>query len=362
MKILIVKLHALGDLVIASPAIRRLREGLPDAKIDLLTTNWAAPAVQGNLCINDLIIVDNGLFFSPAARTIIPTLRLIWRLSARQYDTAVLFHKHRMVDLFSAMTGINRRYRFGDENNTYRVRLDQRRHSALTAWELADFVVRDLGGGEVEYPDLIDLRYEWNVSEDEAQQAQQLVKDANLEDNSFITVFPGGGINPNSQDNVKRWGVDKFALLLDHFGHEFNIPVVLMGGSSDREVSEQVAARTRIDTVNFTGRLNIRISAAFVKRSLLAVANDSGPLHITAAVGVPVVGIFGPTGSRIKLPPGDSSFAAESGMACSPCYFGSFKRCIFDRVRCMEDLSVDSVMAVIRNALVLSGIRKVAIN
>lgn len=122
MKLLIVKLHALGDLVIATPAIRRLRTGLKDARIDLLTTEWSAPAMEGNPNLDRLIVVDDAIFFNPGIGTFIPTVRLIGKLRREKYDAAVIFHQHRFIKLFVKMTGISKRFGFGEEDNNKFVR------------------------------------------------------------------------------------------------------------------------------------------------------------------------------------------------------------------------------------------------
>ncbi len=350
MKILIVKLHALGDLVIATPAIRRLREGFPKARIDLLTTNWTAPAIVGNPHVDKLITVDNGLFFAPGLTTAVPTLKLIKRIRRERYDAAVLFHQHEMIDRFVAACGIRMRFRFSDNNDARSVNLDEKRHSADTAYELAEMAVAGLGGESTSEPEFNNLKYEWHVSDEEREIADNTIQFYDLKHKAFIVIFPGGGVNPNNQAELKRWGAGNFAQLMDRINGEWKIPVVLMGAPSDIPVSRLVFNNTIAGKFDFTGKYNLRTVAALVKRSVLAISNDSGPLHVSAAVGTPVVGIFGPTGASVKLPPGAANRAASSQLPCSPCYFGSFKGCIFNRFRCMEELSVEDVFKVVKEA------------
>jgi len=395
LKLLIVKLHALGDLVIATPAIRRLREGLPDAVIELLTTKWSAPAVVHNQLIDRLIIIPNDIFFRPSYSTFIPTLTLINNIKRQSYDAAVLFHSNKFIDWFISLTGISQRFKFvnrrlmiSSQNSTINdgimtVQLDQDRHSALTAWELADLTVRGLAGKKVLPPDIEELRYEWFIQDLERDEARNIITNAGLRCGNFVILMPGGGVNPRDKDEVRRWGVEKYAELANIIHTRIKMPIVLLGGSSDEQVCRSVADIAnkkynipveQMDHHNFnihndsdqndTGRLcilnwcdhfDIRISASIMSVSRLVVVNDTGPLHIAGAIGIPVVGIFGPTGQSLKLPPGDNVYSVNLGLPCSPCYFSSFKGCIFEEIRCMEELSADDVMKVIDIALVESG-------
>ncbi len=389
MKLLIVKLHALGDLVIATPAIRRLRTGLKDARIDLLTTEWSAPAVKGNPNLDNLIVADDRIFFNPGIGTFSSAIRLIGELRREKYDAVVIFHLHRFIKLFVKMTGISRRFSFGEEDN-YKsvrrhpsagdgmlstaegkqrsVRLDESRHSALTAWELADLAVCELGGDPVEPPLLEDLRYEWFVQPEETEKAERILNDVGIavchserseeSDGDFAVILPGGGVNPSMKNTVKRWSSEKFRQLAMRIMDEFDLRVILLGSESDIVAAQEVTGDDTTGIINLCGKHNLRISAAIMKKSRFVVSNDTGPLHIAAGVNVPVVGIFGPTGIHHKLPPGERTYAASLKLPCSPCYFGVFKACIFDSIRCLEELDVETVMTVVRQAYRSEGARK----
>jgi len=350
LKILVVKLHALGDLVIATPALRRLRDGLSDARIDLLTTTWCAPAIEGSPFIDRSIVVSNDIFFKPGPDTVIPFMRLVSRLKREKYDAAVIFHKHHLVKLFVRLVGISKRFHFNGDTGRSSVFLNEMRHCALTAWELADLAVCELGGVQAEPPFLEDLRYEWYVTRDEQELADRILSESGVDVDGYAVLLPGGGVNPSVRDTVRRWSVDKFVKLAERVNEELDLEIVLSGGGDDLEIAEQVEKTSRVKIVNLCGRLNMRISAAIMQKARLVICNDTGPLHVAAAVGVPVVGIFGPTGERMKLPPGKTTYAACLDLSCRPCYFGIFKGCIFNKIRCMDELSVDDVMSVVHRA------------
>ena len=376
MKLLIVKLHALGDLVIITPAIKRLRDGFPDAQIDLLTTDWSAPVVVSNPWLDDVFVESNGIFFDSGINTLIPTIKIVKKLCTKNYDAAVVFHSNFKIRVFAKALGVRNCFSFRPANNagdfiktsSDTVPLDEERHSALTAWELSDFSVRKLGGKPINPPELGALRYEWYIQDTEHTSAINALNGVSLSPGKFAVVMPGGGVNPNSREDVRRWDPSKFADLIVRVNKELNTPVVLLGGHSDIDVSQRVKSNIAAyfnqegcdsgkaeSVIDWTGEHNLRLAAAIMNEAKFVITNDTGPLHIAGALDVPTVGIFGPTGYRLKLPPGKHCFSANSDLPCSPCYFSSFKRCIFESIRCMEQLQVDDVMQVVRKALISSG-------
>jgi len=338
-------------LVIASPAIRRLCKGLNDARFDLLTTNWTAPAAVGNPCINQTITINSKVFFSPSLWSIAPAIQLLSAIKHQRYDAAVIFHRHRLIENFIWLAGIEKRFCFNGRNKFRSIHLAENRHSALTAWELADLTVRGLGGEKTEYPTLDDLKYEWYIEDCDYKNADIILRTAGLTGKDFVTIFPGGGVNPNSSESVRRWSVEKYAELSKRIMDELGLRIVILGSETDSEAAISVSRKTGTGVVNLCGKSDIRSTAAIMKRSHLVISNDSGPLHIAAGIGAPVVGIFGPTGVKLKMPSGKKSFSAALGLPCSPCYFSTFRACIFDRIRCMDDLTVDKVMPVVMRAL-----------
>jgi ADP-heptose:LPS heptosyltransferase len=139
--------------------------------------------------------------------------------------------------------------------------------------------------------------------------------------------------------------------LANEIHNVYHLSIILLGSKDDMQICSEIAQKCGDFVVDLSGQMNIRITAAITSMSKVAVSNDSGPLHFAAAVGVPTIGIFGPTGANHKSPPGTNSYPVSLGLACSPCYYGKFHGCIFDRIRCMEDLKVEMVMKTVNQAM-----------
>ena len=326
----------------ATPAIGRLREAFPDARIELLTTDWAEPAVRGCTLVDEVICVPAGLFFSKSASSLAGLVRLLMQLRSRNYDIAVVFHVSRMIHRWVAFTGIPNRFGFGKVASARLVLLEEMRHSALVNCDLADLVINSSGGKQLAEVSMTDLKYHWKISPDEDESASRYLNEAAIV-HPFAVLFPGGGSNPSVTNTERRWPADKYAELAIWLREERKLHVLILGGASDTAVAEQVVELVGNDVISLAGLTDLRTTAAIVARAEVSISNDSAPMHISSAVGTPTVGVFGPTGARTKAPLGERCASVSLGLPCSPCYFTKFQGCIYDNIRCMNELSASRV-------------------
>ncbi len=138
-------------------------------------------------------------------------------------------------------------------------------------------------------------------AEDEAR-AAALWAQAGLDGLPAVALFPGGGHNPGMALDAKRWPAARYAALADALYQEHGLAVVLTGAGDDRAVTAAVRRSMRVPAVDLAGRTTIGVLGALLRRCALYVGNDTGPTHLAAAVGVPVVAIFGPTDPAVYAP------------------------------------------------------------
>lgn len=344
MKILVVKLHALGDFVIHTPAFERLRRGFPEAEITLLTTDWTVSAAIGLPFFNKIISVPSKLFFGNLFKSSPRLLGLGYRLSKAKFDGVVSFHRSKAINAFLKLSGNRSRFfSYASADSPQTVKLDETRHSAPNACDLADLLLFQMTGVKLA-PDVDHLRYYWSVTQDELKEAGEIIEALGIKHNNFAMLFPGGGTNPRTTGHERRWSVGGYSKLAEWLTDQLDMEVVLAGSNDDRSVCLEVSRLSRNTLLDISGNTSIRITAALMKLSKIVFANDSAPLHISAAVGAPTVGIFGPTGSEYKLPFGSHVVGVKLGLPCSPCYYGVFNGCIFNTIRCMEELSPQLVI------------------
>jgi ADP-heptose:LPS heptosyltransferase len=115
-------------------------------------------------------------------------------------------------------------------------------------------------------------------------------------------VFPGGGRNPGMVLDAKRWPADRYAALADTLHAEYGLAVVLAGAEHDRPVTVAVRRLMRAPAVDLAGRTGFGTLGALFARCALFAGNDCGPMHLAAAVGTPVLAIFGPTDPAVYGP------------------------------------------------------------
>ena len=155
-------------------------------------------------------------------------------------------------------------------------------------------------------------------------------------------------INPGAAfGSAKRWFPERFAAVANLVYSESNLLPLLIGGPGEVEIGEQVIKRIESDAVNLIGRTTVRQMMAVIARSSLMITNDSGPMHIAAALGIPVVALFGPTDPVATAPASDRWRLVKKPVECAPCLK---RKCPTDH-RCMTNIEPEDVMKAVKDLL-----------
>jgi heptosyltransferase II len=148
------------------------------------------------------------------------------------------------------------------------------------------------------------------------------------------------GLNPGSTyGSAKRWLPERFAEAMDRVVEQFGGRVVIVGAMGEEALGQAIAEKMHSKPVVLSGRTSIRELMSVIKRCRLFVTNDTGPMHIAAAFGVPVVAVFGPTDFRTTSPVGEAHQIVREPVECSPCLL---RECPIDH-RCMTRVAVEQV-------------------
>jgi ADP-heptose:LPS heptosyltransferase len=331
---LIVKLGALGDVLVATALARALRVARPGARIGFLTSRECLPLLAQNPDLDQTIGVEmsgSGPSLHPAA---------LWRLrqamQAWSEGTAVILHRRPALALLCRMTGFRQLTGFADAGNrwlTDAVPFDLRRHRM----ERQEQLLHRLGvHHSARRMRLVLGRREraWGESVWGQMPAHGL----------RLVLAPGGGKNRWSEMPNRRWPAVHFrdiALRAQKAG----FAVQVIGGPGEQALARSIAEGAGAAS-HGAGVWSLRETAAVIAAAHLVVSNDSLPLFLSAALQVPVVGLYGPTDSHLIHPPGAGP-ALQGVVACGPCYtpsqgaHGMAYRC--PRACCMETLSPDFV-------------------
>jgi ADP-heptose:LPS heptosyltransferase len=189
--------------------------------------------------------------------------------------------------------------------------------------------------------EIIDEEISFSISEAEQEYAERFVRQNRL--NGELVV----GLNSSGSWYTKRWGLRKFAMLGDQLVEKYKARVVLLWGPGELDDVSQIQGMMRSSSI-IPPKTSLKQLGALLKRCSLIVSNDAGPMHLAAVLGVPTIGIYGPTNPHFQGPIGEgSSWVRLEGLGCLGCNLTS---CAIGHL-CMERLTVDAVMHAVRQKL-----------
>jgi heptosyltransferase-2 len=311
-RILIIRLTALGDVLLATPLLRALRKGFPEAEIDWLVEGHLRPLLIANPHLNQALpdspwgherlhqhydlIVD--LQNKP---------RTFWLRTRLRPGRTVVLRKRSLAGALASLVGRDPPER-GPNAVDRNLAIASALGVPLRGREL-DLSIPPIGS--IEAAPLLAKR----------------------------SVRPIG-LAPGATHATKRWPF--FAELGQRLIREGR-PILLLGGLADAPVLDAVGSALGLGSLGDTRMLSVAGLAAAIAGCSAIVSNDSGPAHIAAAVGTPALVLFGPTSPERWTPPGKLVTSLGLGLACSPCTNHGGECCPIGTHACMKDLSVDQV-------------------
>ena len=323
----------LGDAVMCEPALRSLRRLFPQASITLLVKPSVARLFDLHPAVDRILLYDDkGRHAGWAGKW-----RLAGDLRQQSFDMAVLFQNAFEAALLTMLAGIRRRYGYATDGRSFLlsepVATHDRRnpvHQIEYYWDM----LKPLGlMGCPDQPTLY-------VSADEERSMADRLAQAGIAAADVVI-----GINPGSTyGGAKRWLPDRFAEAtericgaLNHSGQRPAVAVI--GAKGEEPLGHDIASRLTAHSAVLSGSTTIRELMAVIKRCAVLVTNDTGPMHIASALGVPVVAIFGPTDWRTTSPAGEGHALLRHPVDCAPCML---RECPIDH-RCMTGVTVEQV-------------------
>ena len=333
-KILVRAPNWIGDAVMCEPALRGLRALFPEAEVTVLAKPSIAELYAGYSGLDHLLVYDD----KDAHAGITGKWSIAGSLRRHRFDMAVLFQNAFEAAFIAWLAGIPRRYGYATDGRviflTHPVavpRPDGLVHQVEYYWNM----LKPLGvAGEASSPTL-------HVSTDEDRMVDARLAAAGI-DSSHLII----GINPGSTyGKAKRWLPERFAEVARKLAERLekeertSVAVALLGARGEEPLGNDIASRIDCRSIVLSGETTIRELMAVVKRCRLLITNDTGPMHIAAAFGVPIVAVFGPTDSRTTAPYGQERSVVREPVDCAPCLL---RDCPIDH-RCMTRISVERV-------------------
>ena len=346
-RILLVKLSAIGDVVHTLPALNALRRHLPTAHITWLVEEAAAELVIGHPALDDVLVSRRktwlkGLKANQRRQHLNEMTEFIGRLRRRRYDFVLDFQASLKGAVLIALTRARRKIGFGPglehQELSYLV-LNERVPAVsmeIHALDRTLLMLQAMGitTKQVEYKLPITVFHHRNVE----RLQSELGRSAEL---------PLVAINPMAQWESKLWTVEGFARVADHLQSKRGLSVVFTGGPGDKNYIEDIRARMNTQAANLAGKTDLLTLAALLKRARLVITTDTGPMHIAAAVGTPIVALFGPTAPWRTGPYGQGHRVIQDERHCQPCFK---RRCLFPE-SCMLSITPEKVIGAVEDMI-----------
>lgn len=327
----------LGDSVMSVAALKELRRIHPNARLALICKESVAGLFHGQPFLDEVLTYAEDTM---SMRQVVPRIR--------KFQAAVLFQNAFRSALWAYAARTRPRIGYATQSRS---------------WLLTDTAVpriRSLQRHQVYY--YLDLLYQSGISDrcyledasfrpdiriaptgEGRRNARALLQEAGVSDGSrLVLINPGATFGP-----AKRWFLVRYAELADTLVLSEGLQVAFIGSRSEEGLAREIASRMRAPAAVLSGRTSIPSLIALMSMSRLLVTNDSGPMHVGAAVGIPLVALFGSTDEVATGPFSSQADVIHKHVECSPCLL---RECPID-LRCFERIRTGEVLEIVRGRL-----------
>ncbi|MDT7041812.1 lipopolysaccharide heptosyltransferase II [Candidatus Nitronereus thalassa] len=333
-----------GDAVMCTPALQGIRQTFPSADICLLARPAVAQLLQNHPSVNDTIVYEH----QAQHAGLMGRLRLAMNLQTMHFDLAILFPNALDAAILTFLARIPNRYGYATDGRSWlltdAIPLPQ---GAKTLHQVHYYeeLIRPLCSEYSPQPPLL------QVSSDDERQAAELLFEHSVRMNCSIL-----GLNPGSMyGEAKRWLPKRFAQAADQIVEgwvtqehsESRAQCIIVGAPGEETLGHEIASFMRTTPVVLTGKTSLGALKAVIKQCRVFLTNDTGPMHIANALGVPVVAVFGPTDHKTTAPFVPGYVIVRTPVECSPCLL---RECPIDHP-CMTGVTVDQVVTATEQVL-----------
>ncbi len=336
-RLLIRSTNWIGDAIMTTPAVRAIRHNFPDARIDMLAKPWVAPVFAHSPHVDRVVAYDaNGRH-----RGIGGVLRLAGDLRASRYDAAILFQNAVEAAIIAFLAGVPRRIGFDTDARRLLLTHPVRRTRAIKSIHQTGYYLKILEGAGLSTgrPTL-----ELHLDPRDTRQAEQMLKQFGVASDQPIV-----GLNPSATFGpAKQWFPERYAALGDRLHEELGASILIFGGPSDRDLGRTITRLMASPAFDLSGRTSLGQAMAMIDRCTAFVTNDSGLMHVAAALNTPLVAVFGSTNATTTSPFSDTSRIVRVPIDCSPCMKPI---CPLGHMNCMRRVSVDMVADAVKDLL-----------
>jgi len=336
-RLLIRSTNWIGDAIMTTPVIRTIRECFPRAQISILAKPWVAPVFESSTHVDTVLIYDG----AGRHKGIWGRVRLARDLRQYHFEAAILLQNAFEAALITFLAGIPCRIGYNTDGRslllTHPVACKpEYKKDHQTRYYLN--ILRDVGLKEGSQDLFL------NLGSKQRARAQDILFEYGVSKQERII-----GLNPSATYGpAKQWPLERYAGLADKIQDFADCRVLIFGGPEDILLGRRISQTMKHAPVDLSGKTELSEAMALIERCSLFVTNDSGLMHVAAALKVPLIAIFGSTNATTTGPLSSKSRVVQVPMVCSPCLK---PECPEGHLRCMDQIDVDMVFDVAKEML-----------
>ena len=323
-KILIRSTNWIGDAVMTTPAMAAVRTTFPKAEIVVAANPMVSELFTPHPACDRVIVFDK----KGKDSGLRGLARFAGQLRGESFDLAILFQNALEAALMASLAGIPRRLGYRRDMRTLLLthgvpcgKAERRLHHTTYYLHLLQSYGIEGGTGMLHL----------TCTEAERDWASRLLSRGQ----TWVAVNPGA-----SYGSAKRWFPDRFAAVADALAGQYSTGIAIIGGPGEIDLGSDIEKAMKHASLNLVGKTSVRQMMAVLSHCRLMVTNDSGPMHVAAALGVPVVALFGPTDHTTTSPLIPLHQIVRKRVHCAPC----LKRVCPTDHWCMTAIEVDDVL------------------
>jgi len=325
-KILCIKPRGIGDIILSTIILDSLKAYFPAASIDYMTEPFAAPAFNNNPIVNKVIHMGRTEF----------TPKVAWRVRKEKYDMVLDLWSNPRTAQITFLSGIKYRVGFGYRGRSYAYNI--KGTSERGSHHIADHNLELLKALDIP---ILSKRIHYYADPEENLKARDFIKNNFPDNKKLYGIVPAGGWAS------KRCDWQKWVEICIAIEKKYNASILVITGPGDEEDGRQIKENLP-DLVTHAHRNTLDSLTALINNCDFIVANDSGPMHLAAALGKKTLGVFGPTSPFTAYPyPHSEAWIRKDDLFCIEC---NHLECPYNH-ECMKELPVDKVMLKIEEIL-----------
>jgi heptosyltransferase-2 len=320
-----------------TPTVRAIRHRFTNTHISLLAKPWVVPVFENSEHIDQLLIYDD----KGRHKGILGKFRLARDLKKYHFDAAILLQNAFEAALITFLSNIPLRIGYNTD-----VRQLLLTHAVSCTNEIkkkhqTDYYLDILRGiGIKEDNRALYLK----LDQKDRFRAEKILLEQHLSlGDKIIGINPGATYGP-----AKQWPLDRYAQLADNIQAFIKGRVIIFGGPNDKDLGEKISQKMHHCPIDLSGKTSLGEAMALIEKCDLFITNDSGLMHVAAALDVSLVAVFGSTNSATTGPLSQNSRIVQVPLECSPCLR---PECPKGHLNCMDQISVEMVFNVVKEIL-----------